>query len=538
MEKDNKPFVVVRDDGYSPFACYGLPYPVSDEEFLQLYVDYMTAFPDIKVKEMGCGPGYTFTYATKAGENPLFDADETALSTVRDMDIKARSVVADFISRGTDTINLVSGRCHELGIKTWIRYEINMNLGIPAADNMPYTAFAGSFLKQHPEYRIGYDPVDAPFGIGTQQDFSIEAVRDDRLKMIREFAQHEIDGVSIDFCVNPPFVSDVKTGAPILTQFIRDARRVLDEEGARRKTRIDLIARMDYDAEKYGLMWKNWVREGLLDYIIPSVARIDDCWDVPNEEFVECCKNTSCRVLTCIRPFVNTLVWTDPQPQDHKSGVTREDERMTKEQLYAKAYAGLANGADGVEIAIATGGLTDTRPINEKDEYRRDGWRDVYAKLGDIEYLKARDKEYSFNNNQGLPAHLTAEEPKLKLTMRIPDEPGDIKRAVLVLHGRGLTPYENIMLRINGHGLMLTEKELNWASYDAPILTGKELPRMLLFRIKEWWNICRNEISVPVEFLKKGINRFEFEYRVKGNVLLKNKDYAFGRVSLKLKIED
>lgn len=533
--KEKEPFIVVRDDGYSQFAGYGVSCPLSEEEFLRQNVDYLAAYPDVRVKEIGCGPGYTFNYPSAYNELPTEGLDEKERRMIRPMDEQAYRILSDFRARGVDVINLVARRCRETGLLTWVRYEINENFGIPAGDNWPYAAFLGSFAREHRELRLGYDPVRAPYGNGTQHNFALAAAREYRLKIIRELAKHEVDGVSLDFCVSPPFFEPGTDGAPLMTSFIREVRGILDEEGKNRGRRISLIIRMDYDGEKYGLMWKDWVREKLVDFLIPSVTRLDDCWDIPNTEFVQACEQTDCRVLTCIRPFVNTLVWTDPQPEDAKSGIIRTEEPMTPERLYAKAYVGLENGSDGIEIAIATGGLADTRPIDPTDEYRRDGWRPVYGTLGNRTFLRQQNKLYSFNACQGLPARLTKSAPRISLTLRLADDPSEIEKTVLILHGRGLTPYESILLRINGTPLELTERELHRASYDKPILTGRELPREWLFRIPEWWTICRNEIEIPVEALRKGTNTFEFEYRAEEGVILKNDAYMFGRIDLSVR---
>lgn len=532
--EEKKPFIVVRDDGYSPFSGYGVPEPLTETEYLRQNVDYLAEYPGVRVKEIGCGPGYTFNYPSAYQELPTEGLDEKERKMIRPMDEQAFRILSDFRARGIDVIDLAACRCHERGLLAWVRYEINVDFGIPAKDNWPYAAFLSAEAKEHREWRLGYDPVKAPFGNGTRHNFALTAVREQRLAIIRELAAHEVDGVSLDFCVSPPFFEDAEAGGPIMTAFMREARKILDEEGARRGTKIDLVVRLDYDGEKYGLMWKDWVTERLVDVLIPSVTRLDDCWDIPNEEFVRICAGTGCRVLTCIRPFVNTLVWTDPQPQDGRSGIERTEERMTKERLYAKAFLGLEYGSDGVQIAIATGGLADTRPIGSDDEYRRDGWRPVYGTLGDRDFLRKQNKLYSFNASQGLPAKLTPAFPGISLQLRIADDPREIKKASLILYGRGLTPYEEVIMKVNGTPVVLTERELNKASYDMPILTGREVPRIMLFRIPEWWNICKNTIAVPPETLRKGINTFDFEYRRDEEITLKNDGYTFGRLDLEV----
>ena len=534
--KENEKFLVVRDDGYSQYGGPDLPDILSPEDFLRLNVDYLADYPMVKVKELGMGPGTTMTYNTKVGELPMADADEADWKIVRENDRQVFKNIRHLISLGTDPIRLAARRCHELGLKIWIRYELNCFYGPAEKDNYLWVALGGRFAKEHPEYRLKNDPVNAPRGNSTKMNFAFREVRENRLAVIRELAQYDIDGISLDFCVYPPFFDDPKKDGPLMTDFMREARKILDEEGSKRGTKLDLIARLDYNGEIYGLDFRAWIREGLLDFVIPSVTWVHECWDVPNEAFIEACRGTNCRALTCIRPFTRA-VNTDPNPEDKKSGITRTMEDLSKESLYAKAYLGLKNGSAGLQIAIGTGGLTDTVKINPKSEYRRDGWRTVYGSLADMNLLARQDKRYEFNENQGLPAVLNPANPRADFTLRIADDPANLQSAVLILHARGLSPCETVTLTVNGTNIVLTEKELNLSIHAYPILDHHEFPNYILFRLNRWWEIGRNTLEIPVSLLREGTNAFSFTYKPNGSKRSAAGDFRFGRLYLDLKIK-
>jgi len=538
MKTANKPFLVVRDDGYSEFCGPDTPCPMSAEEFLALNVDFLARFPDIKVKEMGIGPGCTFTFDTKTGDLPMTIASDTIKSRAREHDRQVVENVRYLIAVGKEPLRLAAERCHGMGIKLWARYEINHTYGPPAEDNVYWNVLMGRFDRDHPELRVGYDPVKCPEGIpSARMDFRHTAVRDFKLNIIRELLQRGIDGISIDFCVYPPFFSDPEKDGHWMTEFLRDVRAALDEEGKRTGRYIELIVRVDsMKAEEQGLDWRGWIREGLLDYIIPSVTVIAECWDVPNEEFVKTCEGTKCRVLTCVRPFVSNLVDTDPNPEDAKSGISREntDQKLTKEAIYAKAFLGLKNGSGGIQVALGTGGLTDTRKIDPDSDDRRDGWRDVYGKLADMEYLRRQDKLYTFNQCQGLPATLTQEKPDAGYTIRIADRPEEIERVMLIVHARGLGATEKVELEINGHVMKLGPKELHLSIYEYPILARGDAAPYLLYRIPRWWDIGRNEIEIPVTWLREGQNSFRFRYADSEGNVAAGRSFRFGRMDLKV----
>ena len=92
------------------------------------------------------------------------------------------------------------------------------------------SASSGILTKPHPEYRIPGKVL---------LDFKHQAVRDFKLAILREAAEAGADGISMDFAVYPPYFA--KPDKTIMTQFVRDARAMLDDVGRKQGRRLELM---------------------------------------------------------------------------------------------------------------------------------------------------------------------------------------------------------------------------------------------------------------------------------------------------------
>lgn len=143
-------------------------------------------------------------------------------------------------------------------------------------------------------------------------DYKHEEIRKYREEVFAEIVSKGADGVSIDFCVYPPFL----------------------------------------EPEKYGLLWRDWVREGIVDVLIPSVILPGRLFDIAIDEYVKETKNTPCRVFGCLRPKA-TNVDPDERKGDEERGVVRLNRPITIENDRAGAALLLRSGADGLQIGTA-----------------------------------------------------------------------------------------------------------------------------------------------------------------------------------------
>ena len=257
-QENVQPYLILSDDGFSQF-CEIDPENYTFEAFLDHNVNYLKDYPGVKIKAFGVGPGSVFTYDTKVGEPFMEGLPEHAYKICRPCDLRAYGMVKKLNASGKDGLTRVVERCHEMGLKAWSRFELNHEYGPTTEDNFTYVCFVGRFNKEHPEYRI--PRADGTPAVYPMLDFKHKEVRDFKAAIIREAAQHNIDGMILDFCVYPPLFFDPIRDGHFITDFIRDARRVLDEEGEKLGKHIDLCVRVEPDCEtRLGMEWRTWVR--------------------------------------------------------------------------------------------------------------------------------------------------------------------------------------------------------------------------------------------------------------------------------------
>jgi hypothetical protein len=159
-------------------------------------------------------------------------------------------------------------RSREQGVSPWISMRMN---DIHNVDNEQHP-FHSAFWKNHPERRrVGYR-----FKKWEDKalDFGREDVRERALALIREIAElYDMDGLELDwmrfgFHFRPGFE---QAGAPLLTAFIREARKILDTAEQKRGHRIQLSARVPSRPETslgLGMDAAAWAREGLIDLLV------------------------------------------------------------------------------------------------------------------------------------------------------------------------------------------------------------------------------------------------------------------------------
>lgn len=161
----------------------------------------------------------------------------------------------------------------------------------------PYDGGPGPFFDQHPEYRL-----IAPDGTRTLRlSLAYPEVRRQYLALFREALAYGVDGISLVFTRNFPFVGyekpvlDTYQGprddegfrlhqASFVTSFLREIRTMLDQEGARRNQRLQLIVYIGgnppaqpyqpsapgirHAVLEFGWDVQTWVAQNLIDALV------------------------------------------------------------------------------------------------------------------------------------------------------------------------------------------------------------------------------------------------------------------------------
>ncbi|HBN83240.1 MAG TPA: hypothetical protein DDZ89_05295 [Clostridiales bacterium] len=488
--------VVLRDDGFSHFFVEYL----TKERLEQRCIDYL-ADTNVKIKEWGLGPGSVFTFDTKTGETFGSRLSQKQLDMLREGDRQVHRSVKEMIQKGHDPLEVAVNRCHELGLLIWARLEMNHEYPPADENNWLWVGLVGEFNKKHPEYRI-------PKSVNL--DFSIKAVRDFKLAILKEAALKGVDGISMDFAVYPPFLKNPMDDYHIMTDFVAQVREMTNEIGKKENRKIDLIVRVPESYKAIGLDWRAWIHMGLIDVIVPTVVRLKDRFDVPVEEFVQAAKGTDCKVYGCIRPYMG-YINSDPRPEDDKTGVIRYDRDMTDEMFYAKAFLLLRAGVDGIQVATGSG---DCGVKTDNWKKKTDAWKPVYNDAGSPDVLKYKDKDYVFNRTGQLPLVLSTNQNTGEALVRIADDiPALLKtnrkiRMVLVLFCRDLSNDEKLTIQVNGNKPMcLTSEKIQ--GQDVPVETTKNILSEQIYFNKDWWKKGMHEIDVPAQWWTLGDNQVQ-----------------------------
>jgi hypothetical protein len=122
---------------------------------------------------------------------------------------------------------------------------------------------------------------------GTEMDYRKSVVREYYLNFIRETVErYDVDGIEIDCTRNCKFFppGDVSMGlaaeaAPILTDFVRQVRELLDEVGGRRGRKIELAVTIPgslFYARQQGVDIPTWARLGYIDILCLSTQFLAD----------------------------------------------------------------------------------------------------------------------------------------------------------------------------------------------------------------------------------------------------------------------
>lgn len=251
--------IVVNDDGFSAFHSGRYKTAEDLRKAMLAYKDTQVA-----VMEWCMIAGSRANYPSKVTE--LIGSGMTEFP--RRGDKLAHETMKRMVDAGEHTLKIVADACHEAGIACYA--SLRMNGDYPESMwEGSFPQFANStFWWEHPEFR----QTDAKGGTLAKFSFAHPEVRDFKLRILREAAAQDIDGINLDFQRHPNFfgfekpMSDafkakygieavtvtqddprwVPLRFEIMTGFVREVRALLDEAGKRRSRKIGLSARIDW----------------------------------------------------------------------------------------------------------------------------------------------------------------------------------------------------------------------------------------------------------------------------------------------------
>lgn len=184
--------------------------------------------------------------------------------------------------RSLDPYAVWIARCREKKISPWLSMRMNDVHNVDDVDSYIHS----SFWRKHPDYwRV-------PGGGGWTDralDYGLPEVREHAMAYVRELLErYDPDGLELDWMRFGYHFRPGKEaeGAVLLTQFMRDVRTLTREWSKKRGHPIKLGARVPTlpDAAKgLGMDGVTWVREGLVDMLVPTPFWATTDFDIPIE---------------------------------------------------------------------------------------------------------------------------------------------------------------------------------------------------------------------------------------------------------------
>jgi hypothetical protein len=337
--------VVVNDDGFSDFFLGRF----SDRPTLEAFVDQFQDQVDFCL-----GASDVFNYASKVGD--MFD-ERFFTGELRQGDRRACELIRALNAAGDVPLQVVVNRAHRNGAKVFASLRLNNSGHVQ-----------GRFFAGHPEWRVvTKDSQGRLF-----QSFAFPEVRQFRIAALLEASGFGVDGVNLDFMRDPlyfgyekplvdgfasaygvkPEAIDPLDGrwqqwqAEHMNRFLRDLRRELAQNGRRLEISVRVPDTLRAALGK-GLDVRAWVREGLVDVIMPDLSAHAEEDDIG--EFVALVQGTPVRLCPTLDPG---LSGRDESADDEKPGAPPKprNTQMSAAQIKARVAALYRRGVDGISF--------------------------------------------------------------------------------------------------------------------------------------------------------------------------------------------
>ena len=340
---------------------------------------------------------------------------------------------------GLDFRRLMAELCHQRGMEFFGCIRMNDRHRGPV----------GQFIRDNPQWHLKLRG-------GPAIDFAPEPVRAKLLAYIEELlATGELDGLELDYMrwchMFPP--GQGAQNAHLLTDFMGKTRTLLDAAAQRRaRSRLVLGVRVPQtlkECEYLGFDVAAWIKEGLVDYVVPSDFFYTDL-NTRVEEYVKLAEGTDCRIYPAIHPIT----------------YRGDDVGINNLANYrAAAHNFYAYGASGVETYNYQ--YHWGRRIGRNTPWPAYMWPSA---LGYLRHLRdpldiaGHDRHYRFYPlwEQGAPTGTGAKDDRIKLDravsngqgaqhFRLAEDLSDRKlRATLQFKAVGLAEGESLEIQLNG----------------------------------------------------------------------------------------
>lgn len=257
--------------------------------------------------------------------------------------------------RGLDPYAVWISRCREKKLSPWLSMRMNDVHNVDDVNDYIHS----SFWRKHADYwRV-------PGGRGWTDralDYGIPEVREHAMAYIRELLErYDPDGLELDWMrfgyhFRPGQEAE---GAKLLTQFLREVRALTRQWAAKRGHPLKLGARVPTlpdAATGLGMDGVNWIREGLVDLLVPTPFWATTDFDIPLELWRERIGSAATNVVLAAGAEILVRAYPAAKPIEADITSTR-----------GIAAASLHRGADAIYLF----NYLDPAPMTGgKDAYR------------------------------------------------------------------------------------------------------------------------------------------------------------------------
>lgn len=248
----------------------------------------------------------------------------------------------DLHRRGIDPYRLWIDRARQKGIRPWI----SMRMNDVHFANQPHNHCHSTFWRRHPEfYRAGYRAWTWP---DRALDYGRPEVRAYSFSLIEEIAgRYDLDGLELDWMRHGLHFRPgrERDGAALLTGFVADVRRLLDEWEQKRGHRIELSARVPSRPQTSltaGMDGAEWARRGLVQCLVPTPFYYSAEPDMPIELWRQLLEGSGTRLC----PGLELQLYPDQAYAIANTGTCAN----SVETVRGAAAALLHRGADGIYL--------------------------------------------------------------------------------------------------------------------------------------------------------------------------------------------
>lgn len=268
---------------------------------------------------------------------------------------RQQDALRSLFKAGTDPLTLTIEACRERGVLVVASFRMN------AEDWYANTYRLSDFGRAHPEFRIS--------GAGNL-DPAVPDVFEHRMRVFTEVAsRYDVDGIEFDFRRWHRMVSDPLRNHVVLTRMVRETRRMLDEAAREKgvgKLLLGVRVGPSLDSEpkphlfpgifypvkptnascrELGLDVATWIREGLVDYVCPSLFLATLPGKPLTHEFVGLAEGTDVGIYPTLWPLAAWMHGVCERRIDF------DDPRalaLYKHDLCRTALDMYSDGADGI----------------------------------------------------------------------------------------------------------------------------------------------------------------------------------------------